>query len=299
MQRLGQAAESRDGDTGEHIQRISRLAHRLALAAGLPEAEAELIGHASAMHDVGKIGIPDRVLLKPGRLDADEWALMQTHTTIGAGILAGSELTAAAARRDDRAHAPRALRRHAATRPGLGRGDPAGGAHLRDLRRLRRPALGAPLQGALDDRGRRSPSSRAQRGRHFDPVLVDAFLAMVPDLEPELLQLADARGDDQGVPGVGVLTLGQSTPAGATERIHSRKHVVAHAGVDAGLAGLRAALAVARRADDLQRAGGVAAEHRAAGVALAGVGAALRVAGADHRRRRRSRCRRRRSRRRS
>ena len=62
----------------------------------------------------------------------------------------------------------------------------------------------------------------AQRGRHFDPVLVDAFLAMVPDLEPDLLQLADARGDDQGDPGVGVLVLGQSTPAGATERIHSR-----------------------------------------------------------------------------
>ena len=62
----------------------------------------------------------------------------------------------------------------------------------------------------------------AQRGRHFDPVLVDAFLAMVPDLEPDLLQLADARGDDQDDPGVGVLALGQSTPAGATERIHSR-----------------------------------------------------------------------------
>ena len=65
----------------------------------------------------------------------------------------------------------------------------------------------------------------AQRGRHFDPALVDAFLALVPDLEPELLQVdsADARGDDQGDPGVGILTLGQSTPAGATERIHSRK----------------------------------------------------------------------------
>ena len=59
VQRLSQAAESRDGDTGEHIQRIRRMTHKLALAIGLPEDEAELIGHASAMHDVGKIGIPD------------------------------------------------------------------------------------------------------------------------------------------------------------------------------------------------------------------------------------------------
>src|SRR3954451_7154576 len=90
VQRLSQAAESRDGDTGEHIQRIRRMTHRLALAIGLPEVEAEMIGHASAMHDVGKIGIPDRVLLKPGKLDAEEWALMQSHTTIGAEILSGS-----------------------------------------------------------------------------------------------------------------------------------------------------------------------------------------------------------------
>ena len=90
VRRLGQAVESRDGDTGEHIERISRLCQQLALALGLSEAEAELIGHASTMHDVGKIGIPDSVLLKPSRLDPDEWALMQSHTTIGAAILAGS-----------------------------------------------------------------------------------------------------------------------------------------------------------------------------------------------------------------
>ena len=74
VRRLGQAAESRDDDTGEHIERISRLCQRLALAVGLPADEAELIRHASAMHDVGKIGIPDGVLLKPARLDDEEWA---------------------------------------------------------------------------------------------------------------------------------------------------------------------------------------------------------------------------------
>ena len=90
VQRLAQTAESRDEETGEHIERIGLLCERLALSLGLSEAEAELIRHASAMHDIGKIGIPDRVLLKPGRLDAEEWELMKTHTTLGAAVLGGS-----------------------------------------------------------------------------------------------------------------------------------------------------------------------------------------------------------------
>jgi response regulator RpfG family c-di-GMP phosphodiesterase len=90
VRRLAQAADSRDEQTGEHIDRIGRLCESLALAVGLDEAEAETLRHASAMHDVGKIGIPDRVLLKPGKLDPDEWELMKTHTTLGAAILGGS-----------------------------------------------------------------------------------------------------------------------------------------------------------------------------------------------------------------
>ncbi len=163
VQRLSQAAESRDGDTGEHIQRIRRMTHKLALAIGVPEDEAELIGHASAMHDVGKIGIPDRVLLKPGKLDAEEWALMQSHTTIGAEILAGSnsallqiaeEIALTHHERYDGTGYPQGLRR---------RGDPARRAHHRDLRRLRRPALAARLQGPLDDRRRRRRAAGAAR----------------------------------------------------------------------------------------------------------------------------------------
>ncbi|MEA2267855.1 MAG: hypothetical protein QOC64_465 [Solirubrobacteraceae bacterium] len=90
VRRLAQAAESRDGDTGQHIERMSRLCERLAIAAGFAVEDAELLRHASALHDVGKIGIPDRVLLKPGRLDDDELEVMRTHTDIGASILAGS-----------------------------------------------------------------------------------------------------------------------------------------------------------------------------------------------------------------
>ncbi len=70
IQRLAQAVDTRDTETGEHIQRIGRLSQQLALQIGWSEEDAEVLRHASAMHDIGKIGIPDRILLKPGKLDA-------------------------------------------------------------------------------------------------------------------------------------------------------------------------------------------------------------------------------------
>jgi putative two-component system response regulator len=91
VRRLGAAVEWRDADTGQHVDRIGRFSERLALAAGMSVPDAELLRHASALHDVGKVGIPDRILNKPGPLDAHEWEVMKTHTTIGASILDGSE----------------------------------------------------------------------------------------------------------------------------------------------------------------------------------------------------------------
>jgi HD-GYP domain-containing protein (c-di-GMP phosphodiesterase class II) len=91
IHRLGQAAEFRDQHTGEHLQRIGRLTKLTGLAAGMTPHEAELLRHASLMHDIGKIGIPDNVLLKTGSLEPDERTLMQTHTTIGGAILSGSQ----------------------------------------------------------------------------------------------------------------------------------------------------------------------------------------------------------------
>ncbi len=90
VQRLGVAMDWRDAETGLHIERIGRFCERLALEVGLEPADAELMRHASALHDVGKVGIPDEILSKPGPLDADEWATMKTHATIGGNILAGS-----------------------------------------------------------------------------------------------------------------------------------------------------------------------------------------------------------------
>ena len=89
IQRLGRAAEYRDNETGLHIIRMSKYSQRLASATGMTDFEAEDILNASPMHDIGKIGIPDSILLKPGKLDANEWDIMQTHTKIGAEILSG------------------------------------------------------------------------------------------------------------------------------------------------------------------------------------------------------------------
>ena len=89
INRLGMAAEYRDNETGFHIIRMSRICYEIAKAAGLSRNESELILHASPMHDIGKIGIPDSILLKPDKLSPDEWTIMKTHTIMGAKILKG------------------------------------------------------------------------------------------------------------------------------------------------------------------------------------------------------------------
>lgn len=88
--RLGRAAEFRDNETGMHVIRMSSYSKILAQTIGLPEKECELILNASPMHDIGKIGIPDRILLKKGKLTEEEWVIMKTHSEIGAKLLSGS-----------------------------------------------------------------------------------------------------------------------------------------------------------------------------------------------------------------
>jgi putative two-component system response regulator len=89
--RLTLAAEYRNKETGDHIKRISLYSRLMAQHIGLPEEKAEEICLASAMHDVGKIGIPDSILLKPGRLSEEEFEEMKFHTEIGANILRGAD----------------------------------------------------------------------------------------------------------------------------------------------------------------------------------------------------------------
>ncbi len=88
--RLAQAAESRDEVTGMHIVRIGNLCHRVGLEMGMTALDAELLRHASAMHDIGKIAIPDHILRMEGNLSDDEWEVMKSHAARGAAILAGS-----------------------------------------------------------------------------------------------------------------------------------------------------------------------------------------------------------------
>jgi putative nucleotidyltransferase with HDIG domain len=90
LERLATAAEYRDDDTGQHTERVGSMSGRLAEVLGLPADDVSLIRRAAALHDVGKIGIPDALLLKPSRLTDEEMAVMRTHTVIGAHILGGS-----------------------------------------------------------------------------------------------------------------------------------------------------------------------------------------------------------------
>ena len=179
VQRLGLAAEYKDNETGLHVIRMSHYARLLGVAAGMDAAEADDLLHAAPMHDVGKIGIPDRILQKPGKLDAEEWTVMQTHATMGGDIIG------------EHAHGMLAIARNIALthhEKWDGSGYPKG---------LKGAAI--PLEGrivAIADVFDALTSARPykaawtvedavtylqeQRGRHFDAALVDLFLAELP-----------------------------------------------------------------------------------------------------------------------
>jgi putative two-component system response regulator len=91
IQRLAVAAELRDAGTPGHIYRMSHYCQQLALAIGFQGTQAELILASSPLHDIGKIAIPDAILLKPSGLDAHEFEIIKTHTTLGAKMLSGSD----------------------------------------------------------------------------------------------------------------------------------------------------------------------------------------------------------------
>ena len=88
--RLGDVVESRSSEAGNHVRRMAQVCHLLAEASGLPKDETALLMHAAPMHDIGKIGTPDAVLLKPAKLNAEEWEIMKQHPAVGLSILDGS-----------------------------------------------------------------------------------------------------------------------------------------------------------------------------------------------------------------
>jgi putative two-component system response regulator len=91
LQRLGRAAEYRDDDTGQHTNRVGHFAAEIGRRVGMNPVEVELLHAAAPLHDVGKIGITDSILLKPGRLTSEEFATMKAHATIGANLLSGGQ----------------------------------------------------------------------------------------------------------------------------------------------------------------------------------------------------------------
>lgn len=182
IQDLGHAAEFKDNETGMHVIRVSHYAQLLAQALNCEVKWTELLFNAAPMHDVGKIGIPDRILCKPGKLDADEWLVMQTHTTIGARIIGdadGSDLLAMAVtvalthhERWDGGGYPRGLAGDAIPLEGR----IAAVADVFDALTSVRPYKQAwSVEDALE-------FLRDAAGRNFDPAIVACFLGIVPEI---------------------------------------------------------------------------------------------------------------------
>jgi putative two-component system response regulator len=192
IRHLSKAVEMRDPTTHAHIDRIGEISALLAQAVGWPETEVELLRIAAPMHDVGKIGIPDRILLKPGPLSAQERAEMERHTVIGHEILSGSDssllnLAAAVAlthheRVDGRGY-PHRLRGEEIPQAGriVAVAD-VFDALVND--RVYRPAL--PLRDAIK-------MMRHGRGTQFDTTVLDALFERLDDALT--LQRPDAPGD--------------------------------------------------------------------------------------------------------
>ena len=93
LERLALAAEYRDDNTGQHTQRVGQMSALLARQLGMPDSQVTLIGRAAPLHDIGKIGVPDSILLKFGKLTPEEFAVVKTHTSIGARILGGGKFS--------------------------------------------------------------------------------------------------------------------------------------------------------------------------------------------------------------
>ncbi|EGK73469.1 Response regulator receiver modulated metal dependent phosphohydrolase [Methyloversatilis universalis FAM5] len=193
IRRLGRAAEFRDNETGNHVIRMSYYARLIGEASGLEQAAAELLFNTASMHDIGKIGIPDAVLLKPGPLSTAEWAVMRRHPEIGAEIIGrhDDELLDTARtialthhERFDGSGYPHGL---------IGEAIPLFGrivaiADVFDALMNKRPYKDAmAVKDTLQVMARST-------GTHFDPRLVEAFRRALPDM----LRIHDTYADTHG-----------------------------------------------------------------------------------------------------
>ena len=190
LRSLGVASEYRDNETGWHIMRMTNFAQAIAKALGLPDAQRELLYVAAPMHDVGKIGIADAVLLKPGKLTAEEFEVMKKHTDIGVTILSGGDALIAAAREIAGSHHER----------WDGKGYPQGlkEDHIPILARI--CSVADVFDALTSTRPYKEPWTveaaydwvMSESGKHFDPAVVLAFDAAMP----EILRIRELYRDD-------------------------------------------------------------------------------------------------------
>ncbi|MEH6593512.1 MAG: two-component system response regulator [Halioglobus sp.] len=190
IQRLGRAAEYKDDNTGMHVIRMSHYARVLGRAAGMNETMADTLLDAAPMHDIGKIGIPDRILQKASALDPDEWRIMQTHTDMGTKIIG-----------DDPSELLRMARQVAATHHECwdGTGYPLGlkgeniplvgrivaVADVFDALTSKRPYKNAwTIEDSID-------YLQAQAGKQFDPVLIRLFIENLEQIRNLMAQFTD------------------------------------------------------------------------------------------------------------
>jgi response regulator RpfG family c-di-GMP phosphodiesterase len=175
---LGQVAEFKDSATGKHIRRIQEYTRRLAKALGCSEDESKVYAKASRLHDIGKVGIPDNILRKPGKLTEDEFAIMKRHTRIGDAVLSRS-VSLAVARVVAKSHHERW--------DGSGYPDGLQGEDIPYPARI--VAVADVFDALLSVQPYKQPWQEADaagqielgRGTHFDPQVVDAFMDLYRD----------------------------------------------------------------------------------------------------------------------
>lgn len=189
--RLARVAEFRDPETGAHIQRMAHFSWLIGVRIGLPMDQLKLLLEAAPMHDVGKVGIPDHILLKPGRLDEDEFHIMKQHATIGHQILSGSNSSLL------QMAAEIALSHHEKFD---GSGYPAGLTGTSIPLSGRIVAVADVFDALTSSRpykqawemDRAIAFLKENRNAHFDPDCVDAFLSRLPEVEGIRRRFQDA-----------------------------------------------------------------------------------------------------------
>ena len=193
IRRLGRAAEFKDNETGNHVLRMAMYSRLLADAAGMGKREQEILFHAAPMHDIGKIGIPDELLKKPGPLTAEEWVVMKRHPQIGADIIGEHE--------DDLLATARAIAlTHHERWDGSGYPRGLAGEAIPLVGRI--VAVADVFDAMMSERPYKAAYTQEETlhymlsgaGTHFDPELVPLLRRILPQID----RIRDIYADEKG-----------------------------------------------------------------------------------------------------